>query len=372
LVSFFYYYYTGKELKRMNIAVGLSGGIDSSLAAYLLRGQGHELVGLTMKIWDGTYGSTEGASACFGPDETGNIEDAEKLCHTLGIPFHVIDLAKEYNSMILHYFRHEYCSGRTPNPCMKCNQMMKFDLLPARAKEAGIDFDMFATGHYANTCYDGETGRYLLKKGIDEKKEQSYFLALLRQEQLKRVVFPLGQYTKESIKRIAHEKGLPFTGKRESQDFYSGDYGDLLDASPKQGYVVDTHGKYLGRHRGICYYTIGQRRGLGISSSGPLYVIDIDRDENRIVVGAEDDLYRKGLVASHPNWIAIEKLTGTIRVKAKIRYLHRAAWAAVSEGDGGWFKVVFDEPQRAITPGQFVVLYDDDTVVGGGIIERSF
>jgi tRNA-specific 2-thiouridylase len=356
----------------MNIAIGLSGGIDSSLAAYLLREQGHELVGLTMKIWDGTYRSQKGVSACFGPDETGNIEDARGLCHTLGIPFHVIDLAQEYNSTILHYFKDEYCSGRTPNPCMKCNRMMKFSLLPARAKEAGIDFDMFATGHYANTCYDGETGRFLLKKGIDEKKDQSYFLSLLRQEQLARVIFPLGHYTKESIKRIAHERGLPVTGKKESQDFYSGDYGDLLGTYPGHGDIVDTHGKVLGKHRGICFYTIGQRRGLGISFNEPLYVIDIDRGENRIVVGIEDDLYRKGLVASHPNWIAIERLTGPIRVKAKIRYLHQASWAVVSEEDGGRFKVVFDEPQRAITPGQFVVLYDDDTVVGGGIIERSF
>jgi tRNA-specific 2-thiouridylase len=356
----------------MKIAVGLSGGIDSSITAYLLHEQGHELVGLTMKIWDGTYKSPQAKSACFGPDEAGNIEDAERLCGSLGIPFYLINLAKEYNSTVLQYFKDEYCSGRTPNPCMKCNQTMKFSLLLERAEESGIDFDMFATGHYANTGYDRETGRFLLKKGVDNKKEQSYFLALLRQEQLARVLFPLGHYTKDDIKKMSYEKGLYVSGKKESQDFYSGDYEDLLDTSPGQGDIVDTHGNVLGKHRGICFYTIGQRRGLGVSYSQPLYVIEIDRGENRIVVGIEDDLYKKGLIASHPNWIAIEGLTGPIRVKAKIRYLHKESWAEVSEEGDERFKVVFDEPQRAITPGQFVVLYDEYTVVGSGIIENSF
>ncbi|MBN1698405.1 MAG: tRNA 2-thiouridine(34) synthase MnmA [Spirochaetales bacterium] len=378
----------------MTIAVGLSGGIDSSIAACLLRDQGHEVIGLTMKLYDGTGTKLAKKTACFGPGGEDNIEDARRLCRSLGVPHHVIDLSREYNETVLAYFREEYLRGRTPNPCLKCNRHMKFGLLIEKAWASGIRFDKYATGHYALTVYHPETGRYLLKKGVDVKKEQSYFLALLRQEQLERAVFPLGGLTKDDVRRMAREKGLPVLAKKESQDFYRGDYADLFEKRPEAGDIVDKNGTILGKHRGICFYTIGQRRGLGVSHSEPLYVVGIDKAANRIVVGTEGDLYSEGLIARNLNWISMPgPCGGPLRLKARIRYLHTEQPATVTAyeaagiaGDGALktgtadepsgagmpVRVVFDRPQRAVTPGQFVVLYDGDTVAAGGIIERSF
>ena len=292
----------------MKIAVGLSGGVDSSVTAYLLKEAGHDVVGITMKIWDDKFKSSNKKSACFGPDEEHNIEETKKICDYLKIPFYIIDLSKEYVNNIIKYFKEEYVAGKTPNPCVKCNQMIKFYYLLEKAKEQGVEFDKFATGHYVKVEYNEESNRYLLKRGVDLTKDQSYFLALLKQEQLANIVFPLGIYKKEDVKEISKKFNLKLHEKKESQDFYSGDYEELLDNIPNKGDIVDEYGRILGKHKGICFYTIGQRRGIGISHHEPLYVIEIDKKKNQIVVGYEGDLYKDELFVRNPNWIAIEKL----------------------------------------------------------------
>jgi len=354
----------------MKIAVGLSGGVDSTITAHLLKKQGHEVVGITMKIWDGTYTSSNTSSSCFGPDEKEDLEETKRITEKLGIPLYIIDLAKEYNKNIIGYFKEEYLAGRTPNPCIKCNQMMKFNFLLSKAKDQGVDFEKFATGHYANIEYNETTKRYLLKKGLDPKKDQSYFLSLLKQEQLSQVIFPLGSYNKEQVKEIAKEMPyLKVHEKKESQDFYSGEYEELLDKLPDKGNIIDTTGKILGTHKGICFYTIGQRKGLGVSHSEPLYVIQINKFDNTVVVGTEKNLYKDKFTVSNVNWIAIENLTSPIKAKTKIRYMHKEDDAEITPLDNDKVEVRFEKPQRAIAPGQFSVFYDNDTVIGGGIID---
>jgi tRNA-uridine 2-sulfurtransferase len=353
----------------MKIAVGLSGGVDSSVACYLLKKEGHEVIGLTMKLWDSAASFAVKKSACFGPDEEDDIEDARELASSLGIPYHVIDLSKEYSDSILGYFKDEYLSGKTPNPCMRCNRSMKFSLLLDKAKESGITFDRFATGHYARVTYDETARRFLLLAGIDSKKDQSYFLGLLSQVQLANVVFPLGSYTKDKVKELAKELGFRSYSKKESQDFYSGEYGELLDKLPPAGEIKNKDGKVLGQHKGICHYTIGQRRGISVSSNVPLYVTGIDSASNTVFVGADEELFRSSLLVSDVNWIGIPGLDSGMRVHAKIRYMHKAQEALISPCENGKVKVEFLEAQRAITPGQYAVFYDADKVLGAGVIE---
>lgn len=353
----------------MKIAVGLSGGVDSTVAAYLLKKHGHEVIGLTMKIWDDSYKSSNKKSACFGPDEIESIEETKKITDFLDIPFFVIDLSKEYINNIISYFKNEYIAGKTPNPCIKCNQMIKFYYLLEKARDAGITFDYFATGHYAKVDFDNKLNRYLLKKGIDQDKDQSYFLAMLKQEQLSQLMFPLGDYRKQDIKEVSKKIGLKLHEKKESQDFYSGDYIELLDDIPDAGDIVDKNGNILGKHKGICFYTIGQRKGLGISYKEPLYVIEIDKNKNRIVAGTELELYKDELIVINPNWISINRLDRELRVKARIRYMHKEDDALIIPYNDNKVKVKFDNPQRAIAPGQFAVFYNNDVVVGGGFIE---
>jgi tRNA-specific 2-thiouridylase len=356
----------------MKIAVGLSGGVDSSVACFLLKEQGYDLIGLTMKIWDNAEAPIVKKSACFGPDEESDIEDARELAATIGIPFYVIDLSREYRESIIGYFKEEYSLGRTPNPCMRCNRSMKFNLLLEKAAASGISFDKFATGHYAQVLFDEARSRYLLKKGIDEKKDQSYFLALLSQEQLGKVVFPLGGYTKQKVKEIAQSQGFKSYHKKESQDFYSGNYEELLDSGPNKGQVVDKNGKILGTHNGIFRYTIGQRRGIGVSGNTPLYVTGIDSGNNTVVVGPDEELFKKSLIVRDCNWIGIESLYTQLPVRAKIRYMHAAQEATIKPFETNDVSLEFAEPQRAITPGQYAVFYDeDDCVLGAGVIDRA-
>ncbi len=355
----------------MKVAVGMSGGVDSSVAAALLQQQGYQVTGVTMRIWDGEDSAGEGRRhGCYGPGEAEDIEDARRVAHTLGVPIHVFDLRQEYQREVLDYFRREYLSGRTPNPCLKCNHKIKFDTLLRKARDSGIDFDKFATGHYARVVYDESNQRYLLKKARDLSKDQSYFLASLSQEQLGQAIFPLGDYTKDEVRKMAADFGLDFSSKPESQDFIAGGYSALLTAT-SPGPILDKHGHTLGEHRGIAAYTIGQRRGLGISATEPLYVTAIDAAQNAITVGSRKEVYGDELFASGLNWIATDALTQPARAKAKIRYQHQAAWATLIPRGEGKIYVKFDEPQMAITPGQAVVFYHGDAVLGSGTIERT-
>ncbi len=354
------------------VAVAMSGGVDSSVAAALLKEKGYEVIGVTMKVWDGETLPANGTRhACYGPGEEEDLEDARKVAQVLGIPLNIFNLRQEYKIEVLDYFCHEYLSGRTPNPCIRCNRRVKFDALLRKARDTGIEFDYFATGHYARVEHDEGKRRYLLKKAKDMAKDQSYFLFALSQEQLSNSLFPLGNHTKEEVRKMARDLELGIDDKPESQDFFAGDYSSLLGKVARPGPILNKEGEILGEHRGIPFYTIGQRKGLGISSKEPLYVTAIDQGKNVIVVGPKEEVYGDELVAMELNWIAIEELSRPVDLKAKIRYLHKEAEAMVIPRDEDKVHVKFKEPQMAITPGQAVVFYDDDTVIGGGTIERA-
>ena len=359
----------------MKVLVGMSGGVDSSVTALMLKEQGHEVIGVTMAIWGkgGVYEKigknmpqkTHGA--CFGPNEKEDIEAAKKICEDIGIEFHVFDCAKQYEEVVLNAFRRDYLSGRTPNPCVWCNALIKFDLLPHLAKENGINYDKFATGHYARV-EETENGKFVLKRGIEEKKDQSYFLYRLTREHLKGIYLPLGGKTKDEIREIAKSNGLNSAEKPDSQDFYGGDYNELLNIEDKIGNIVDLNGKVLGTHKGIWNYTIGQRKGLGIAAAEPLYVLELRKDTNEVVVGFADKTFKNSLVANKLNWIAIDKLTEEMNVTAKIRSTQQPVPVKIIPIGDDEVKVVFEDAQKSIAIGQSAVFYQDDVVLGGGII----
>jgi len=359
--------------KKIKVAVGLSGGVDSSVSAALLKENGYDVIGLSMEIFDSSLDlKSSGKHSCYGPDEKDDIRSAASVCRKLDIPFSVINLKKEFNSHVIEYFRHEYLKGRTPNPCIVCNQRIKFGFLLKKARKAGIHFDFFATGHYARIVE--RNGRLLLKRPLDLSKDQTYFLYGLAPEQLSRIIFPLGKYMKEEVRDIARSLCLKASERPESQDFIIGnDYGLFFKVGEiKDGEIIDEKGNILGSHRGIIYYTIGQRKGLGISAPRPLYVSRIDAINNRIVVSDRESLLSKGLIAGNLNLISIDKLDKPHKAKVKIRFQHEGAEATVSPYGNHRVKIVFDEPQMSVTPGQSAVFYIGDTVLGGGIIEESF
>jgi tRNA-specific 2-thiouridylase len=357
---------------KTRVAMGLSGGVDSSVAMALLKEQGYDVAGLSMEIFDSAVDlRSSGKQTCYGPEEKEHINSAAAICRELGIPFYVIDLKKDFTRHVIENFRLEYLNGRTPNPCILCNRLIKFGLLPEKARKSGINFDLFGTGHYARIVESN--GRFLLKRPMDVSKDQTYFLYGLAPEQLSRTIFPLGDYGKEEVRDIARSLGLNASDSPESQDFITGnDYGSLFKPGEiKNGNIVNEKGDILGRHRGIIYYTVGQRKGLGISSPRPLYVKSIDAENNRIVVSDKGALFSKGLIASNLNLIPIDKLDKPGRARVKIRLQHEGAQATISPYGKDGAKVVFDEPQISVTPGQSAVFYVDDTVLGGGIIKRS-
>ncbi len=365
--------------KRLTIAVGMSGGVDSSIAAYLLKQQGHKVIGLTMMIWDDAF-KVEGLgkAGCYGPGEKEDLESTKKIADRLGIEHYCVDLAKDYKERVLDYFRDEYLAGKTPNPCVKCNRFMKFGLLLERAKEQGIEFDRFATGHYVRVGFDENKRRMCLYRGQDPKKDQSYFLSHLRQSQLEQVVFPLGDFAKGQIKQLANEIGwTDLNEKPESQDFIESDSYDVLfkpgEAAP--GPMKDSSGKIVGQHEGIIHYTVGQRRGLGVGgAAAPLYVVGVDKDSNTVKIGPRSELMKTELLATELNWIAYAECPKEgFRSQVKIRQQHKPAWAFVCPdqlGNNPAVRVVFDEPQMAITPGQTAAFYDKDMVLGAGVISH--
>lgn len=353
----------------MKILVGLSGGVDSSVAALILKQQGHEVVGATMSIWgkDGMAAKSGHKNACYGPDEKEDIEEARKIAAQIGIPYYVFNCVEQYEQIVLDNFKSEYIQGRTPNPCVWCNALVKFGVLPLIAKENGIEFDKFATGHYARV--EEKDGRFLLKRGIAPHKDQSYFLYRLKQEQLKNIILPLGNYTKDQIRKIAKDNGLEVAEKPDSQDFYDGDYNELLDVKEKDGNIVDLDGKVLGHHKGIWNYTIGQRKGIGVSATEPLYVLELRKDTNEVVIGPADKTFKKELTAVNLNWIAFDKLENERKVYAKIRSTQQPTPVTITP-NGDDVDVVFDELQKSIAIGQSVVFYDEDVVLGGGVIDQ--
>jgi len=343
--------------------VGLSGGVDSALAAALLKEQGHEVAGAIMSTWDGSTPAEHG-NACFGPEDK-DIETAGNVARALGIPFHVIDCREKFKKIVLENFKDEYKNGRTPNPCVICNSFIKFGALPAAAADCGVKFDKFATGHYARIEESG--GNFLLKTALDPARDQTYFLYRLTQGQLSKTLFPLGSMTKKEVRALAKAKNIPVADKEDSQDFYCGDYNDILNFSAAPGSIVDKTGKILGKHDGIWNFTIGKRKGVGISGAKePLYVIELLAKQNLVVVGPKKDLYKNFLTAENLSWTSSAP-SQNFRARVKIRQMHPPAWAAVTVKNGK-AEVKFDDPQMSVTSGQSAVFYDGETVLGGGII----
>jgi tRNA-specific 2-thiouridylase len=347
----------------LTVAVAMSGGVDSSVAAALLIKKGFRVIGLTMRLF--CYQETDRAKSCCSLD---SIDAARQAAAVLSIPHYVIDCQNEFNASVIDYFVNEYRKGRTPNPCVACNHKIKFGLLLEKARVQGCHY--LATGHYARIVKRQD--RLILSRAKDLKKDQSYFLWMLQQDQLKSCLFPLGGYHKSQVREIASSFGMASAGRVESQEICfinSGHYGEFLRErmNVPSGDIVDINGKILGEHRGIVDYTVGQRGGLGIALGRPQYVISIDPVKNRIMVGDDYDLKRKSLTAQDVNWI-LTRPRRTMKVLVKIRNQHKGSQAKVEALDGNRASIEFDEQQRAITPGQSAVFYKNDLVLGGGII----
>ena len=354
------------------VLVAMSGGVDSSVAALLLKQDGYEVTGVTMKISSDDMIPTRRKPACFGEKKDAEIKAVKTVAEHLGIDFHVVDLRQEYEDRILNYFRQEYSSGRTPNPCVRCNAEIKFGLLLDGCHQLGLDFDYFATGHYARVKHDVRSGRWLLLKGLDPKKDQSYFLSLLSQEQLSRSLFPLGKLTKAEVRKIARDHNLPVGDKQESQDFYAGDYRDLLNTG-KPGPIKDLSGRTIGQHNGIENYTVGQRRGLGVAGGQRLYVVRIEASNNTVYLGEEKDLLTEKFSVEGMNWIArLPKAGEKIKAKVKIRYKSpELDCRLIPEKGGQAAEVTLFNPYKAVTPGQVAVFYDGESVLAAGFIKKG-
>lgn len=362
-------------MKRKKVVVAMSGGVDSSVAAAILKEEGHEVIGVTMSLFSlpEEFCRSANLRSCCGWKAT---EDAHRVAMALGIPHYVANLKKSFERKVVENFCGEYARGRTPNPCIRCNQHIKFGALLRKLR--AFDADYLATGHHARISRDERSGRFLLKKGKDREKDQSYFLYPLTQDQLSRTLMPVGHLTKQEVREKAGGLGLPVAQRPESQEICfvpDGDYPRFVESRKpevsRSGPITDLDRRVLGHHRGIIHYTVGQRRGMGIASPHPLYILSILADANTIVVGPEEKLLKKRLIASEVNLISLAELKRPLRVKARIRSRHREASAVVGPLEDGRLLVEFEKPQRAVTPGQSVVFYEGEVVVGGGIIDEA-
>ena len=350
----------------MKFAVGLSGGVDSSVAALLLKERGCEVVGITMKLWRGTYRGGAG-DACYGPGEAEDLERAARLAESIGIPYKVIDCSEAYEKAIVGMFRDVSLRGETPNPCVFCNAGFKFGLLPRLARESGVDFDRFATGHYARIARCG--GRLAVARAADLKKDQSYFLYRLSQEQLAGVEFPLGGLEKVEVRRIAAEHSLASADKADSQDFYSGDKNDLIGEEPREGEIVDLTGRVLGKHMGYWNYTVGQRKGLGAFGPRPLYVVRLDACRNRVVLGTREEAYTREFQVGDMCWMAMPPSQGPFSAFVKIR--STGAPLGPVELENGMCRAP-GEGLFGVAPGQSAVFYNaEGAILCGGVIRAQ-
>jgi tRNA-uridine 2-sulfurtransferase len=368
-------------LPAKTIAVAMSGGVDSSTVAAMLRADGHQVIGLTMQLWNqrrlaGHTGMPETVQGrCCSLDD---VYDARRVAETLGIPYYVVNHEDRFERDVVRPFVEEYLSGRTPIPCSLCNNHLKFDQLLIVAQQIGAD--ALATGHYARVEFDQSGGRWLLKRPADRSKDQTYFLFGLTQEQLSRTLFPLGEMTKPEVRNLARHHGLALAEKPDSQEICfvpGGDYKNFLDAYLAEqgdalpdtaGELVTSDGNVIGEHQGIHQFTVGQRKGLGVATGSPLYVIQIKGDTRQVVVGNQEDLYSKTMRVKKINLISVTELLEPMRVQIKIRHRHEPASAQIEVSGTDEMMITFDQPQRAVTPGQAAVFYDGDIVVGGGWI----
>lgn len=345
---------------KKTVAVGLSGGVDSAVTAYLLKEQGYNVLGINFKLLENSSSNTE----------------ARKVAEQLQIPFYTLDMTKIFKENVIDYFIKEYLAGRTPNPCVMCNKKIKFKEFLKRARELGANF--IATGHYARIEWDNNKKNYLLKKGKDSNKDQSYFLYYLSPEILKYIIMPLGEYTKNEVREIASKINLDLAKKEESQEICfipDNDYKGFLEKQVgnkiKKGNFINTEGEKIGTHRGLPYYTVGQRKGLGLALGKPVYVVNLDSQKNNVIIGEKEKLYQQKLISTNNNFLIPVLENKKINIEAKIRYRIKPA-PATMEVNGNQANLQFTEKQRAITPGQSVVYYQDDIVVGGGIILQAY
>jgi tRNA-specific 2-thiouridylase len=355
------------------VVVAMSGGVDSSVAAAILAQEGYDVIGVTMQIWPSSDGIEDQFSrTCCSLSA---VEDARRVASRIGIPHYVMNFKELFQKTVIDDFIEQYRRGRTPNPCVRCNKFVKFESLLAKALAMGADY--VATGHYSRIVFDDERGRWILRRGLDHSKDQSYALYGMSQHQLAHTLLPLGGIAKDETRKMASELGLAVADKPDSQEICfveNRDYPSFLKATApevvKPGPILDMSGSTIGEHNGIAFYTIGQRKRIGIAAPAPLYVVRIDSSRNAIVVGSDQDLYASGLVANELNFVSISDLTTPIAVTAKIRYNMRDSSALLCPMADKQARLVFDQPQRAITPGQAAVFYSADDVVGGGTIDR--